>query len=472
MFHHIVFLVFCMKSMKIKDSSKEKLRNTLYFILSSILIILPAIWNRFPLVFFDTGSYIHSGFTLDQPPDRPIGYGLFMRIVSWKASLWLVVIFQAILINFLLLRSLKLFLPKEKIRLYHLPGVLMLSVFTGMGWYSSQIMPDIFTAVLGLSVLNLLFDKRSGFIELLTFSMIIFMALISHYSHLVINILFLLIAFIFFYGYLKKNIRFFFLKAGLLFSLIILSILFLAFYNYKSDKGFVVSHSSHVYFNARLYGSGILKKYLDENCEKEPCFLCRYKNELPDAQFKMLWSDESPIKKKGLTWMEANQEFEKINKRILSKPKYLLLFVFESLKSSVVQLTQVNVGSGLFPYIEGSSPYFNIKKYREADFIPYATSRQNWDQLDFRAVNHVNYLLHLSAILLFYVVFRYKLVNQRLSVFIWLLIIYVISNAIATATLSNVYDRTQARVSWLIIFAIIPCIPGLINTFNEKLKRN
>jgi hypothetical protein len=453
----------------------EKLRKyssqTLYFVLTSFLIILPAIWNRFPLVFFDSGTYIDSCFTLTPKIDRPIGYSLFMRIVSWQASMWFVVIFQALILNYLIIKFLKIFNTIKDYRFYHIPIVIVLAIFTGMGWYASQIMPDIFTAILGLSIFVLFFDKSIKIYELFLLSIFIFFSLISHYSHLVISILFLIFIFVFFFRFMKNQVDGFLIKTGLLSLIIALSFLFIAFYNYKNNEGFKISHSNHIFLNARLYGSGVLQRYLDENCHAEPSFLCNYKNELPDAQYKMLWSEESPINKEGLNWKEANKKLGDVNKRILKKPKYLFLFAFESLKSSIVQLTQVNVGSGIFPYIEGSSPYFNVYKYRRPDFIAYKTSRQNWDQLDFKPVNFINYFLHIVSLIMIVFVLMKKIGSPDLLKTIWFVLLFIITNAIVTASMSNVYDRTHARVSWLMVlvgFAIFPVFQSALKDKYQK----
>src|SRR5207247_6774608 len=52
--------------------------------------------NGYPVLFSDSGTYIHSGFDGFVPWDRPIAYGLFIKYVSLQKSLWLVVYFQAL----------------------------------------------------------------------------------------------------------------------------------------------------------------------------------------------------------------------------------------------------------------------------------------------------------------------------------------------------------------------------------------
>ncbi len=52
------------------------------------------VWNGYPLIYPDTGEYAFSSFALQVPPDRPIGYGLFIRATRVVHSLWSAVIAQ------------------------------------------------------------------------------------------------------------------------------------------------------------------------------------------------------------------------------------------------------------------------------------------------------------------------------------------------------------------------------------------
>ena len=58
------------------------LKTLLFRLLSAFILIIPAFYNGFPLVYSDTGAYISSGMELIFPIDRPITYGLFMRLCS------------------------------------------------------------------------------------------------------------------------------------------------------------------------------------------------------------------------------------------------------------------------------------------------------------------------------------------------------------------------------------------------------
>ena len=74
-----------------------------------------ALYNGYPIVYSDTSTYIESGFSLQPPADRPITYGLFIRVFSLNGfSLWTVALMQSLIISFLIL--LTLLRPKYLIR--------------------------------------------------------------------------------------------------------------------------------------------------------------------------------------------------------------------------------------------------------------------------------------------------------------------------------------------------------------------
>jgi hypothetical protein len=80
-------------------------------LLGSLVLISAGIYNGFPLVTSDSGTYINSAIQLTVPDDRPITYGLFILITGFKKSLWFVIFTQGLLLAWLLLSYIKLYVP-------------------------------------------------------------------------------------------------------------------------------------------------------------------------------------------------------------------------------------------------------------------------------------------------------------------------------------------------------------------------
>src|ERR1700749_434012 len=68
---------------------------------STLLLLAPAIWNRFPLLQFDTGGYFVRWFEGYLVPSRSTGFGQFLNIFA-HPDFWPVVVIQAALTGWLL----------------------------------------------------------------------------------------------------------------------------------------------------------------------------------------------------------------------------------------------------------------------------------------------------------------------------------------------------------------------------------
>src|SRR4051794_8756709 len=70
------------------------------FVVCTGILLLPAVFNYYPLVYGDTGVYLTDGVELHQGWARPIFYGLFMRATHLRLSAWPIIICQAALTVF------------------------------------------------------------------------------------------------------------------------------------------------------------------------------------------------------------------------------------------------------------------------------------------------------------------------------------------------------------------------------------
>src|SRR5437763_4581946 len=61
-----------------------------------VLLLAPAVWNRFPLLQYDTGGYLARWYEGYLVPSRSTVYGLFLTLLSWP-DFWPVVIVQSAL---------------------------------------------------------------------------------------------------------------------------------------------------------------------------------------------------------------------------------------------------------------------------------------------------------------------------------------------------------------------------------------
>src|SRR6187402_892128 len=125
----------------------------LQFVLTTILLSIPAFYNRYPFLYSDSGTYLVSLFDKQfVPMDRPFGYGFMMRFASLKLSLWPIIIFQNFIATFLIWKTITRFFEIEKAKYIHMITCVILLITSSLPWYSNQIMPDIITSFMILTV--------------------------------------------------------------------------------------------------------------------------------------------------------------------------------------------------------------------------------------------------------------------------------------------------------------------------------
>lgn len=450
-------------------------------ITGTIILSIIAIYNGYPLVYSDTGTYIYSGYTLFVPKDRPATYGLLLQALSMDFSLWFVIIFQNFIISFAILEVLKLFTFSNKnLMLSFLIIVSGLTAFTGIAWYSNQLMPDIFAPLSVLSAFILLINKDLPKWEKGVLYVIFAYSLITHYSHLLIAVC--LIAALIILRIIWKQ-YFNMLSYKRLFIVLGISVfgwILLPSIHYFIEKEFVTSKSSHIFFMAHLAETGILKEFLDKNCHKEPyqgCELCKHKDELPETVPDFIWY--SGIVKKTGGWENSKLEYSMIIRDIMSTPEYFLLNAVISIKYGFIQLTQNKVGEGLSPYKEGTAPHMQIEWHFPEKEKRYLESRQNQGRLGFSIISLIQTVLIILSLMICAFAFitrkrfRWNSLSVVLLIFVFLSIFI---NSLVTAGLSAPYARYQARVIWLLpfataIFAVInykTLLSGLGKTRNTK----
>ena len=451
------------------------LKKILFYLLAAITLLIPAFYNGYPLVYSDTGSYIQSGMDLVIPEHRTIMYGLFIRFFSFNFSLWLVVFAQSLIVSYVLWHITRVINKTISKRLF-LIGLALLSWFTGLGWYTSQIMPDIFTVTAIGTLLLLALKKDYKIYQKVIFSLLLVFSINAHFSNYLISILTVLGLFVItrtkFIPKAKKELSF------LLPTIIVtLSILTGSLINYSVGSTFKINQGSHVFLMGKMLDSGVLKSFLDDECKNDNYVLCHCKDSLPVTSRELLWNPNSPLYQNG-GWTGSEKPFNDILFDIFTSPKHLALFTYNSILSSVTQLFQNDVGSGLVSnwYKDPTSPpYAQIEKHFPFELNQYKQSRQNgnlWDQgLDFTFINYINNMfLVISAGLLFYI-FTFK--NKRKSIdihtqlIIFTFLLGIVVNAIVVGSLANVYDRLQSRISWTLIF----CMMLLLLSKKEFLKK-
>jgi hypothetical protein len=68
----------------------------------ALLLCYPAVYNRYALVYTDSGTYLDSAITFHASWNRPFFYSLFLLGLHLRTSLWLIPLGQALIVTYLL----------------------------------------------------------------------------------------------------------------------------------------------------------------------------------------------------------------------------------------------------------------------------------------------------------------------------------------------------------------------------------
>lgn len=442
----------------------QLLKKITFILIGALLLCVPAIYNGFPILHSDSGTYIRCAYTNVVEIDRPLMFSLFIKYTSLYRSLWLTVFAQALLLSSVLYILLKgLIKQNSKFHTYYLVTLTILSAFTGLGWYVAQIMPDILSSVLIICITCLLFIENLSWLKQIALSLIFIFCCASHFSHqLIAFIISGTLILIMLYARLSKKALWLNFKKTTLIVLLAVSSYFTVFLvNYTHGGGFIYSRSSHAFLMAHFIESGIVKEFLIENCNKpefKNCKTCLYKDSLENEIDYFLWDYNSSFYKVG-DWEHSADEYNFITSKMLRSPTYLLKNIVYSCKCGFKQLVRNDIGEGLFACGEFTAPGIEIKKHFSGELATYLQSKQNTEEIfaTFKLISVFQYiLLCISVLYLIYCFFDRNAENKLLKYVSFAITAMVIVNSFVTAGLSTVHDRFQARVSWLLI--ILPVI--------------
>ena len=152
-------------------------------VLAASMLVWPAFWNGYPLVFADTGTYVGQALLIYLGWDRPPFYSAFLLATHWRLTLWGPVLAQGLIVAHLLALTLRALGRSDPWSL--LVTAAALSALTGLPWMAAQLIPDVFTGVVVLSLWLLGFKAPSLSVgERLWVMLLATAAVAFHQSHL------------------------------------------------------------------------------------------------------------------------------------------------------------------------------------------------------------------------------------------------------------------------------------------------
>ena len=114
-------------------------------LLSVLCLVWPALWNFYPIVFADTGTYLSQAMHRYLGWDRPVFYSLFIWPLHLGLTTWPVILAQSCLTVLVLDRTRRAFGLTSG---WLLGLTVFLAVTTWLPWTVAELMPDLFTPLL------------------------------------------------------------------------------------------------------------------------------------------------------------------------------------------------------------------------------------------------------------------------------------------------------------------------------------
>lgn len=441
----------------------------LFLIFGSLILLLSAFQNGYPLVYPDTGTYIYSGFSRTVPVDRPALYGFFARHVSLAVSPWLIIFAQGFILSWLIWNTIQLFKVRNHEGTF-IVSVVLLSLFTAISPTVSILIPDIFTAIALLALFNLLLNKKLSSTERILTGITLSFAIGTHLSNFAIVSGTLGIFLIYnLTGKRRVTFDFSIRRVALVAGFVFFPLLFVPTFHYLLDRKFVLTEGSHVFMVNHLNEIGILQPYLEESCETKDYKICAYKDQL---KVDLMWDESGPLYKTG-GWVANKEEYNSIIKDVLTTPQYLMHYIASGVEYSFRQFFYFDIHPAT-PWQGGSAPYYVIHQYFPVNSANYDGSLQNKGEMDFSFQNHTQRIWVIGGLALLFLVMMTSLrntISPELRMMIFFVITALVVNAAVCGVLSTVNLRFQSRIVWFIPFLTIFIVPGMIQRWLLAFKR-
>lgn len=422
--------------------------NALATVVSTVALLWVAIWNGYPLVYSDTSTYLSSGFVLDTPIDRPITYGIFLRLFSLNGvTMWTAVLVQALLLAVVLHRLLK---EVGWAGAWSRVGAITwVALVTGLPFSAGQLITDVFTPILLCTVYLLLWSNSLSRKEIFGYGALLLVSYAMHMSHIGLTAMVLTIA------VLLKLFR----RSSVHPSWKRITLLVLIAVAGTAPMGPSLAKSKNTFYAARMAEHGVLQQYLEKYCDTDPVALCSRRGSIPASADSFLWAKDSPQSLyTDRSIMES--EFGRIRSTMMTDPELLMAEGRATLRSIAIQLTRFAPGDGNGAFGPGTLLHERLVRHVPMDANAYSQARQmNRDEFEaamptWRIVHEAGVVIGLAALVLLAALQRLRVRIGRAT---WLMIAFLLAacmlNSAVNAGLVTVADRFGTKMAWAISFA-------------------
>jgi hypothetical protein len=449
--------------MNIKCGTVASVKSFIAVGAGAVCLMIPALINRFPFMFPDTADYLIFTPRLYRSPF----YGLFLFFSNLNHFIWGTIAAQALIVSHIVWTLVRIYTGVSSVRCFALL-IITLTLFSSLPFFVGFLMPDIFTSIMVL-VFYILGFHLSDFstMERLYFVLLACVAIAVHLSHIPLAVaLFSVVVAL--NLVLRTSRRIILIRSGFLFIPIGLAISATLLYNTMVHRVFALFPAGQTFLLANMIEWGPARHYLREVCPAARYKICDIVDALPASANRILW--EPSFQKLGGFDGMREEAREIVTATIRTRPMEVLRMALRSFALSLIthapgaELTPLRLPAidwsdyWLLDIIRNKFGAFTVQAYKESlqssEAIPRALLR-TIDDIVFPAA----IIVLLAAALL---AFRSGLL-QPVALAVLVSAGFVINSA-QSAIIAGVFDRYQARVTWLFPLAALLIIGNLISS--------
>jgi hypothetical protein len=425
-------------------------------VLGALFLAWPAFYNGFPLLFPDSMTYLDDGRIVaralflhrfsDYYGLRSFFYSLGILPLHWNVTVWPVVALQCLLVAFVLWLVVRAVLPRNTVA-HYLALVLLLSLFTGVSWYCSLILPDILGAVVYLSFCLLVFARDTlSRAERIALYLIAWWGITSHATHfLLAGVLCLLLAVMLLAE--RQPLRRILKSVGE-----VALILALAAAAQLGLHGYLYGHASlngerPPFLMARVIADGPGRWYLEKNCGHLNWAICGHLQNLPDDPDNFLWAPDG-IWQTGSDASNAQLVREEMPLALATLRAYPRPQLSRFGANFLLQMSRF----GLYDLDPSSWVLDDFDSVLPAARASYLRSRQQHAAIPLEFFTTVQYgavLVSLGLLAVFLPLLGRRC-PRRLAELGVVIACMVLANGLLTGALSMPEDRYECRLIWLL----------------------
>jgi hypothetical protein len=423
-------------------------------LLAAPLLLWPAVWNGYPLVFADTGTYLRQAIHHFAGWDRPIFYSLFMFPLHATITVWPVVIVQALIAAYVLHLVCRILVPALPAAVF-VAGVAILSLVTWLPWLVSELMPDLFTPLLVLLLAVLVWspERVCRREQLLLVPLTAFMIATQLSSLPMACILLVALTLLTWWRDARSSAPVAVRGPGpgrrllLIVGPPALAVIGLCGVNLAAHGRFALSPFGNVFLLARVIYDGPGMAAMKRDCPNQGWLLCQFLNRFPTDSDGFLWNEDSPLQLAGGPKAVSRDADAIISAALRSDPAGVLR---AAMSNTLQQVRRFQSGDGLQAWPNQITPWIE-QDFPSRESAAYDAARQQRGLMSMPAAlatihTSVALLGVIGCALLVPLAARHR--APCLGYLVAVLLALPVSAAI-TGALSAPHDRYQSRIMWL-----------------------